>query len=88
MRRPVHEIRFGLIRVSVWLNQTKFGPRHSVTAQRRYRDGDVWRSSEIFGRDDLPLLCKALDQAHTWIFSAIQQERAEATTQAEPEHTE
>ena len=32
------------------------------------KDGDEWKSSYSFGREDLPLVCKALDHAHTWIF--------------------
>ena len=43
------------------------GDRHNVTVTRLYRDRDLWRESQHFGRDDLLLLAKALDQAHTWI---------------------
>jgi hypothetical protein len=68
-KKPVHECRFGLVKVSVWQNQTRKGERHNVTAVRLFRDGDVWRESTHFGRDDLPLLAKAVDMAHTWIFT-------------------
>jgi hypothetical protein len=68
-KKPVFEQRFGLIKVLVWQNHTRNGERHNVTAVRLYRDGDVWRESFHFGRDDLPLLAKALDIAHTWIFT-------------------
>lgn len=40
---------------------------HNVTLTRRYKDGDEWKDSSNFGRDDLLLAAKALDQAHTWI---------------------
>ena len=43
--------------------------RHNVTVVRLYKDGEDWKSSDSFGRDDLPLLCKVADQAHTWIFA-------------------
>jgi len=85
MQPPVHEIRFGLIKVCVWLNQTKSGDRHNVTAVRLFRNGDVWKESTIFGRDDLPLVAKALDQAHTWIFEHIQRERQLANQEQGPE---
>lgn len=65
---PIHTIRFGLIKVSIWRNQTKSGQRHSVVPVRLFKDGDRWRESGRFGRDDLPVLAKAVDQAHTWIF--------------------
>lgn len=66
-KQPIHSIRFGYIKVNIWFNQTKSGDRHNVTVTRLYRDGDLWRESQHFGRDDLLLLAKALDQAHTWI---------------------
>ena len=31
-----------------------------------------WPTSDIFGRDDLPLLAKVADLAHTWIFVETQ----------------
>ena len=66
-KQPIHSVRFGYIKVNIWFNQTKSGDRHNVTVTRVYRDGDLWRESQHFGRDDLLLLAKALDQAHTWI---------------------
>ncbi len=67
-KQPVHVVRFGMIKVCVWQNQTRSGERHNVTITRLYRDGDVWRESNHFGRDDVLLLAKALDLAHTWIY--------------------
>lgn len=67
-RQPVHEIRFGLIKASIWLNRTKSGERHNITVARIYRNGDVWKESAHFGRDDLPVLAKVVDRAHTWIY--------------------
>src|SRR5262245_21522573 len=66
--KPVHEIRMGRIKAAIWENDTQSGARHNVTVQRIYKDGDEWKTSESFGRDDLPLLAKVVDQAHTWIF--------------------
>lgn len=40
---------------------------------RLYKDGDKWKSTSTFGRDDLLLLAKVADQAHTRIFQ-LQQE--------------
>ena len=39
-----------------------------MTLSRLYKDGDDWKDSTSFGRDDLPLLAKVADLAHTWIF--------------------
>jgi hypothetical protein len=65
--KPVHEIRLGAVKAAVWANNTEAGVRHNVTFSRSYRDGDVWKSADSFGRDDLLLLAKVSDEAHTWI---------------------
>ena len=67
--RPVHEIRLGRIKAAIWENDTQNGTRHNVTVSRLYKDGDAWKDSTSFGRDDLPLVAKVADQAHSWIFS-------------------
>ena len=77
--RPVHEIRLGRIRAAIWENETQNGPRHNVTFTRLYKDGGQWTDSGSFGRDDLPLLAKVADQAHTWIF----QQKQEVTNSSE-----
>jgi hypothetical protein len=35
---------------------------------RIYKDGNDWKTTDSFGRDDLPLVAKVADLAHTWIF--------------------
>jgi hypothetical protein len=70
--RPVHEIRLGLVKAVIWANQTDSGVRHQVSVARLFKDGDDWATSETFGRDDLPLLAKVADMAHTWIFTQTQ----------------
>ena len=68
-KRPVHELRLGRIRAAVWENSTQNGTRHNLTVSRLYKDGDDWKDSTSFGRDDLPLLAKVADLAHSWIFA-------------------
>ena len=67
-QQPAHEIRMGAIKATIWENQTQTGTRHNVTVSRIYKDGDDWKQTDSFGRDDLQLLAKVIDQAHTWIF--------------------
>ena len=66
-QRPVHEIRFGYVRGAIWRNDTEKGPRYNVTISRSYKQGDVWKDATSFGRDDLLLVAKTADQAHSWI---------------------
>lgn len=64
---PVFEVRRGAIKVRVFRKKTRSGTRHSSSVTRLQRDGDVWRESSRFGRDDLPLLRLVLDEAYAWI---------------------
>ena len=69
-QRPVHEIRIGRIKAAIWENATETGVRHNVTVSRLYKDGEQWKDSTSFGRDDLPLVAKVVDRCHDWIFAA------------------
>ena len=69
MSKPIHIVRFGMIKASIWRNQTKCGERHTISIVRLYRNGDVWKESTRFGRDDLQLVAKVADQVHTWIYT-------------------
>src|SRR3954466_3127251 len=71
--RPVHSVRLRNIRAAVWANEGEQGPRYNTTFCRLYKDGEgYWRSSDSFGRDDLLLLAKVADMAHTWISEQMQ----------------
>ena len=70
-RKPIYEIRRGLIKVRVWQKRTRSGLRFTVTLSRMFRNGDVWKESTRFGRDDIPLVKLVLDEAHTWIHMQI-----------------
>jgi len=71
---PAHEVRLGSIKAAIWLNDTKNGSRHSVKITRLYKDGDEWRTTDTFGRDELPLVEKVAAKAHAWIFSSTQRQ--------------
>jgi hypothetical protein len=47
--------------------------RHNTTITRLYKEGDNWKRSESFGRDDLPLVSKVADLAQTWIYQQSQE---------------
>lgn len=70
--KPVHAIRLGRIRASIWANQNEHGVFYSVKISRSYRDGEGWKSTDSFGRDDLLVAGKVLDLAHTWICETLQ----------------
>jgi hypothetical protein len=69
---PVHVIRYGVVKASIWRNETPEGPRHNVTLSRVYRGDDgSWGSSTSFGYGTLLALAKACDAAHSWIAEQI-----------------
>lgn len=65
---PVKEIRIGLVKGVIWANETEQGVRHNLTLSRLYKDGDRWKESPSFGRDDLPLLQLVIGRAFEWIY--------------------
>ena len=71
-QRPAHEIRLGRIKATIWANQRDNGTWYNVTLSRNYKDGDEWKSSGSFGRDELLTVAKAADMANTWIHSQSQ----------------
>ena len=64
---PVHDVRIGSIKAAIWENPSENGVRHNVTFERLYKSDDEWKQTQSFGRDDLLVLAKVADQAHTWI---------------------
>lgn len=71
--QPVHAIRLKNVRGAIWSNRTESGTFLNVTFSRSYRDQEGnWHTTESFGRDDLLLLAKIADLAHSWIWEQIQ----------------
>lgn len=67
--KPAHTIRSGGIEVTVWRNNGEKAPWYSVTMKRTYKKGEEWKQTDSYAGDDLLLLSKLLDQAHSWIIS-------------------
>jgi hypothetical protein len=66
-------------KATVWANAVPNGTLHVVSFARLFRDGDAWRSSPSFSRDDLLVLAKVADAAFDWIVANQQNhQRSEA----------
>lgn len=66
---PIKTLRLGRIKAAIWENGGEERPFCSVTFSRTYMDDEKrFRDSDSFGRDDLLVLAKLADQAHTFIF--------------------
>ena len=66
---PVHRIRAGAVQASVWNNTSEALKTEyfTVSFSRRFRQGEEWKESKSFHRNDLPTLAKGANDAHTWI---------------------
>lgn len=82
--KPVHTIRVGSVQGAIWSNPGQHGTFYNVTIERRFRDAEEqWQSSGSFGRDDLLIVAKVADAAHTYICERQAEERASSAGQKE-----
>ncbi len=61
-----HEIRIGLIKVSIIRKRSKSKPSFSFKLERLFRDGEHWRKSSRLDQGDLLIASKALELAYEW----------------------
>lgn len=81
---PARSMRIGLVWAKIWANQTAAGVVYNVTFERSWKEPDTlgdggevlkegeWHKSSHFGRDDLLVVAKLADAAHTWIIRETQ----------------
>ena len=68
---PVKTFRLGRVKAAVWENEGDH-KIYSVTFARTYMDeANKYHDTDSVGRDDLPLVAKLADQAHTFIFDRL-----------------
>ena len=67
--KPAGRVYAHPIQAAIWRNEGREKEAfYSTTFERRYRDKDGnWKSTNSFGADDLLLLAKVADLAHTEI---------------------
>jgi len=64
---PVHEIRLGAVRASIWEESALDEVKYRVSVSRAPRSGDRQMRADQFEADDLPLVAEVADMAHLWI---------------------
>jgi hypothetical protein len=65
---PVKTLRLGRLKAAIWENGAEERTFLNVTFARTYLGEDKkFRESDSFGREDLLLLSKLADQAHTFV---------------------
>lgn len=71
-QKPLHKIRDGRISATIWANPMKDGKTlYSVTFSRLYKQGESLKDSTSFGRNDLLVVAKLAQDAHSFIAEAI-----------------
>ena len=71
------------MKAKIWRNEIRDDfTCFNVTVCRVYRGKDEWKTSESFGRDDLLVLGKVADQAHSWIVQQQQESKKAANAEA------
>jgi len=68
-QQPVHKIRHGSVSASIWRQETDKGSQFNVTFQRSYKDGEAWKNSASFGRQNLLVLSLIAARTFEWIAS-------------------
>jgi hypothetical protein len=90
--RPVKVIRMRNLRANIWANRLPSGDlAYNVTFDRLYRAPDQtddqgeltkqgdWKQSQSFGKDDLLLLAKLADLAHTEVYRLRDESREQTS---------
>ena len=68
----MHKIRHGAVSASIWRSETDKGPVFNVTFQRSYKDGDEWKNTASFGRNNLLVISLMAARAFEWIANQSQ----------------
>lgn len=74
--KPVQEVKIGAVKATIWPNESPRGTRHSVTPAHLFINGEHWKQSGTFGRDDMLVVAKAADAAFDWI---VENQKREST---------
>jgi hypothetical protein len=82
---PVHRIRLSTIAAAIFKNTSQEGiTSYSAVIDRSYKDGEEWKHTKNYNRDDLLYVSKVSDLANSWILQQEQADRSQKTTGPEP----
>lgn len=66
--RPIHTLSYGTIKITIWQNDnSELGTFFNLGIHRVYTREGKWERSSYFSEYDIPILSKAILDAHTWI---------------------
>lgn len=79
--QPVHELRNGVVKVSIWRNENEKGVFYNTTIEKLYRKGKEWKSSRSFSRDQLLVCSRLAQEANAWIYEQSRRDRSEEVSE-------
>ncbi|MBB6146854.1 hypothetical protein HNQ77_004835 [Silvibacterium bohemicum] len=75
-KKPAAKVTLYPVTAAIWRNQNPSGVFYSVTFERSFKDdAGKWQSASTFNANDLLLLAKVADQAHSEIFKLRAKDR-------------
>jgi hypothetical protein len=75
-KKPAAKVTLYPVTAAIWRNQNQSGVFYSVTFERSFKDdAGKWQSASTFNANDLLLLAKVADQAHSEIFKLRAKDR-------------
>lgn len=66
-KKPAHTVKLGSVRAAIWENEGKNGTWFNVTIGRVYKEGEEFKESASFTKDELILVRLASEQAEEWL---------------------
>lgn len=79
-QKPIRQIRCGHVHAAIWRNVNGSGTYFVTTVERVFRpEGGDWQKTQSFGRNDLLVLAKVADQAHTIVCDLESAERSQGS---------
>lgn len=84
-QKPVKIIRLRGVSASIFANHVKSEGKdltfHKVSVERSYKDGQEWKYTTKFGRDDLPVVNTVLQRAWEFILDTEASRNKEDTAE-------
>lgn len=83
-KQPIRTLRRGPIHVAIWAHEASESRYYKVSLQKRYFDEEAqeFRGTQSLGRDELPMVRSALEEAYDAIFELQAADRAEQSEQS------
>jgi hypothetical protein len=75
-KKPVSKVSIYPITAAIWRNHGHIGAGfYTATFERSYQEGDAWKTTNSFTVNDLLVLAKVADQAHSEIHKLLASDR-------------